>query len=308
MKITGIPICLATAVLVLTSCQSVHTQTTSSQSLYSEAPPVMSIRGQQAAAAPTPSVDAPTRLTLNPASTESTQMAAMEKPKVPAGPQLSYTAVAVNGPYIAITFDDGPVPEPTLRLLDMLKERNIKATFYVVGTNAAAHPEILQRMVAEGHEIGSHSWSHPALSKLGAAGVKSQLDKTNEAIFAAIGTNPKTMRPPYGATNASLNRRINEEFGMKVIIWSVDPLDWKYRNSERVANSIITNTKAGDIILAHDIHPTTVNAMPKTLDALLAKGFKFVTVSELLAMDQGSAMATHPSAPQLPTATVVPGN
>lgn len=308
MKLNGISIFLTTTVLVLTACQSVHTQTTSSQSTYSEAPPVMSIRGQAPVTAPTPTVDAPTRMTLNPPPAAATEVAAMEPPKVPSGPRLSYTAVPVRGPYIAITFDDGPVPEQTPRLLDMLKERGVKATFYVVGTNAAAHPEILRRMVAEGHEIGNHSWSHPALTKLGAAGVKSQMDKTNAAVFAATGENPKTMRPPYGATNASLNRRLNDEFGMKVILWAVDPLDWKYRNAERVANSIVTSTKAGDIILAHDIHGSTVNAMPKTLDALLAKGFKFVTVSELLAMDDGSEMARHTPATQLPTATVVPGN
>jgi len=216
--------------------------------------------------------------------------------------------VAIHEPYVAMTFDDGPVPEQTPRLLDMLKERGIKATFYVVGTNAAAHPEILRRMVAEGHEIGNHSWNHPALSKMSAAGVKSQMDKTNAAIVAAVGQPPKTMRPPYGATNASLNRRLNEEFGLKVIMWSVDPLDWKYRNSERVANSIITSAKPGDIILAHDIHASTVNAMPRTLDALLAKGFKFVTVSELLAMEAEGSSSPAVSVPPLPAAAVLPGN
>lgn len=199
----------------------------------------------------------------------------------------SYNGCNVAGPYIAITFDDGPHPTLTPKLLDMLKERNIKATFYVLGQNVQQYPDIMKRMVAEGHEVGNHSWNHPALTKLGAAGVKSQMDRTTEAIIKACGQRPATMRPPYGATNASLNKRLTEEFNMPVILWTVDPLDWKYRNADRVSNQIIENTRSGAIVLAHDIHPSTIAAMPKTLDALTAKGFKFVTVSELLAMDRG---------------------
>lgn len=94
------------------------------------------------------------------------------------------------------------------------------------------------------------------------------------------------MRPPYGATNAGLTKLINEQYGMKVILWDVDPLDWKYRNSEHVYSEIMKQVKPGSIILSHDIHPTTVSAMPQTLDALTAKGYKFVTVSELIAMNR----------------------
>ncbi|HEY5791780.1 MAG TPA: polysaccharide deacetylase family protein [Chthoniobacterales bacterium] len=306
MKHTGGPIFLATTVFVLTACQSVHTQT--NPSLTREAPPVMSIHAQPPAAAPTPSVETPTRLTLTPPPPESAPVASTDKPHVPAGPRFSYSSVVVSEPYVAITFDDGPSAGLTPKLLDMLKERGIPATFYVVGTNAAAHPEILQRMIAEGHEIGNHSWSHPALTRVGGDGVKNQMDKTSAAIHAATGNYPATMRPPYGATSAYLTRRLNEEFGLKVIMWSVDPLDWKYRNADRVANAIITSTKPGDIILAHDIHASTVAAMPRTLDALQAKGFKFVTVSTLLKMDEGSQLTQHPSPVQMPTATVLPAN
>lgn len=304
MTHTGRPIFIATTIFMLAACHSVHTQT-SSPSLSSEAPPVMSIRAQQPTSVPTPSLSAPPHLELNPP-TPSTN--AIEKPVVSAGPKYSYNSVTVREPYIAITFDDGPSPGLTPKLLDMLKERGIRATFYVVGTNAAAYPEILRRMVAEGHEIGNHSWSHPSLTKVGAGGVQSQMEKTNAAIFAAVGVNPKTMRPPYGATNAAINKRLNEEFGMKVIIWSVDPLDWKYRNADRVANTIISQTHPGAIILAHDIHPSTVAAMPRTFDALLAKGYKFVTVSELLKMDEAPAAVVKPSPSPLasPSPTVTP--
>lgn len=198
----------------------------------------------------------------------------------------SYNCCNVEGPFVAITFDDGPKPGQTDRLLDILKARGIKATFFVIGQNAAAHPELIQRIIAEGHEIGNHSWNHASLTKVGAAGVASQINQTDAAVTQAGAPKPIIMRPPYGATNTVLNKRLNEEFGKKVVLWDVDPLDWKYRNSARVTNEILKNAKPGSIILAHDIHASTVNAMPATLDALLQKGYKFVTVSELIAMDR----------------------
>ncbi len=209
--------------------------------------------------------------------------------------QHDYTQVDVDGTYIAITFDDGPHATLTPQLLDMLKERGIHATFFVVGQNAAEYPEILKRMAAEGHEIGNHSWSHPALTRLGAEAVKSQLDRTNNAVAKATGRAPVVMRPPYGATSAKLNRRFDEDYGLKVILWSVDPLDWRYRNASRVTQQILSQTGPGGIILAHDIHASTVAAMPATFDGLLAKGFKFVTVSQLLAMENGRANTPAPA-------------
>jgi peptidoglycan-N-acetylglucosamine deacetylase len=199
--------------------------------------------------------------------------------------KTTYNSCNVEGMSIAITFDDGPNAELTPKLLDMLKERGIKATFFVVGKNVEEYPGIVARMATEGHEVANHSWSHPALTKLGVESFRKQIENTNEAIAKATGKRPVLMRPPYGATSVSLNKRLNEQFGLKVILWSVDPLDWKYRNSNRVYNAIIQNTRPGSIILAHDIHATTVAAMPATLDALLAKGYKFATVSELIAME-----------------------
>lgn len=216
--------------------------------------------------------------------------------------KTTYNSCNVEGMSIAITFDDGPDPELTPRLLDMLKERGIKATFFVVGKNVEEYPSIVGRMALEGHEVANHSWSHPTLTKLGFESFRKQIENTNEAIAKATGKRPVLMRPPYGATNVSLNKRLNEQFGLKVILWSVDPLDWKYRNSNRVYSSIIQNTRPGAIILAHDIHATTVAAMPATLDALLAKGYKFVTVSELIAMEVPPQLAKKDAA----AATVPP--
>ena len=216
---------------------------------------------------------------------------------LPAAPRKpSYNSCNVEGPYLAITFDDGPHPKNTPRLLDMLKERGIKATFYVIGQNVVQYPEIMKRMVAEGHEIGNHSYSHPSLTKCSPGKVAEEITKTNEAIFQTSGDKPTTMRPPYGATNSSITQRLHDEFGLAVILWSVDPLDWKIRKASHVSNHILQNSKSGSIILAHDIHPSTIDAMPAALDGLLAKGHKFVTVSELIAMDRPSS-AGVPAAP-----------
>jgi peptidoglycan/xylan/chitin deacetylase (PgdA/CDA1 family) len=185
-----------------------------------------------------------------------------------------------------MTFDDGPSAENTPRLLDMLKQRGIKATFFMVGENAAAYPQIVKRILAEGHEVGNHSWSHPLFSKMSEEAVRDQLKRTQDAIVAGCGTAPKVMRPPYGGFTERQRRWCYGEFGYKCILWDVDPLDWKYRNSARVESEILKHTVSGSIVLAHDIHKSTVDAMPATLDALAAKGFKFVTVSQLIAMDK----------------------
>ncbi len=270
----------AATLLTLAACQSVHTQVEAVE------PEVTTNPG---------ALDVP--LSSNPAPSPVPTLAPTPEPTptpTPRPRQHAYNSVDTNRKVLAMTFDDGPSPKLTPKLLDMLKDRGIKATFYVVGTNAAAYPEILQRMIAEGHEIGNHSWNHPSLTRMGAAAVKSQMDRTEAAIVKATGIKPATMRPPYGATNAKLNKRFDEEFGMKVIMWSVDPLDWKYRSADRVTREIVSGATPGGIILAHDIHSSTVAAMPGTLDALKAKGYEFATVSELLALE-GSVAAPTPA-------------
>ena len=231
------------------------------------------------------------------------QPSAVATPPVPAPPPAprkpSYNSCNVEGPYVAITFDDGPHPKLTPHLLDMLKERGLKATFYVIGQNVVQYPEIMQRMVAEGHEIGNHSYTHPALSKCSPAKLTEEITKSNDAILQACGVSPTTVRPPYGATNAAVTKRLNDEFGLAVIMWSVDPQDWKIRKASHVSNHILQNTKSGAIVLAHDIHPSTIDAMPAALDGLLSKGHKFVTVSELIAMDRPTGLGV-PAAPTTP--------
>ncbi len=192
----------------------------------------------------------------------------------------------VDGPYIAMTFDDGPSAALTPKLLDLLKERHIHVTFFLIGENAKAHPEIIRRALAEGHEIGNHSWDHPNLAKKSDEEVRSQLDRTRDAIADAIGQKPTLMRPPYGSVTAAQKKMIHDELGYQIILWDVDPDDWKRPGPQVVEHRILEGTRSGSIILSHDIHPGTVEAMPSTLDNLLAKGFKFVTVSELIAMNK----------------------
>jgi len=201
--------------------------------------------------------------------------------------KITFTDVNVDGPYIAMTFDDGPHATNTPKLLEMAAKRHIKLTFFVLGECVEQNPTVLQREVAEGHEIGNHSWSHPNLAKLSDADVRSQLQRTEDIIVKTAGVKPKLIRPPYGELTKRQRIWVNHDFGYKVILWDVDPLDWKRPGPSVVARRIITGTRPGSIILSHDIHPPTIEAMPQVFDALLARGFKFVTVSELLAMNKG---------------------
>jgi peptidoglycan/xylan/chitin deacetylase (PgdA/CDA1 family) len=200
---------------------------------------------------------------------------------------VTYHSVNVDGPYLAMTFDDGPHPSNTPRLLDMLAERNIKATFYVVGTNAKLYPHLIQRMVAEGHEIGNHTVTHPTnMSRLPKSSVERELRGCESSIMGSGGRKPRTMRPPGGSVNSAQKIWMNDEFGYKTILWSCDPEDWKRPGVSVVASRLIAGAKPGAILLAHDLHAPTVAAMPQTLDGILAKGFRFVTVSQLISMEQ----------------------
>jgi peptidoglycan-N-acetylglucosamine deacetylase len=219
-----------------------------------------------------------------PASPNVEKQAAVKTPAPPKEPPITFNSVHVDGPYIAMTFDDGPSAALTPKLLDILAAHHIKATFFVLGEMVAEHPEILARAVQEGHEIASHSWSHPNLAKMSQEGVRSQLQRTDDEIKSATGKRPTLFRPPYGSITEREKRWIHDEFGYDIILWDVDPLDWKRPGPAVVCSRILKETRPGSIVLSHDIHPGTIEAMPSTFDQLEAKGFKFVTVSELLEM------------------------
>ncbi len=208
-----------------------------------------------------------------------------------ARPDFVYSSVHVNGPYIALTFDDGPHATLTPKLLDMLKARNIKVTFFVIGKNAAEYPDILKRIAAEGHEIANHSWSHPDLAKLPQDTVRGELSKTQDAITNTIARPVTLLRPPYGALQTNQKQWVHDTYGYRIILWDVDPLDWRRPGAAVVSERILKGAKPGSIILSHDIHPGTIEAMPGTLDQLIARGFQFVTVSELLKMEVAATPA-----------------
>jgi len=195
---------------------------------------------------------------------------------------ITVTAAPTRANLVAMTFDDGPHPTYTPALLDILKKRRIRATFYVIGQNVARYPDIVKRMVDEGHEIGNHTWRHPFLTKLGSKNVLRELDRTSDAVYRAVQRIPVTMRPPYGALSRKQRAMIHDEREMPTILWSVDPEDWRRPGSTVVASRIVGGARPGAIILSHDIHGATVKAMPAALDGLIEKGYRFETVSMIL--------------------------
>lgn len=180
--------------------------------------------------------------------------------------------------YVALTFDDGPHKDYTPRILDILKKYNAKATFYVLGNRLTYYPDIAKRAYDEGHEIGNHTWSHPNLTRLSKAELIEEVNNTSNEIAKIIGRTPKTIRPPYGAYDNTLK----EVASMPLILWSVDTLDWKHKNKERIKQVVQNNVTDGSIILMHDIHQASADALEDVIISLTKKGYHFVTVSELL--------------------------
>ena len=183
-----------------------------------------------------------------------------------------------NRKVVALTFDDGPNPTTTNQALDTLSKYGIKATFFVLGKNVSGNEEILKRMKADGHVIGNHSWSHPVLSKLSLDDAKKQITDTEDALTKVLGSSSKLMRPPYGAITDDIRNSLDLSF----IMWDVDSLDWKSKNEASILTEIQREVKNGSIILMHDIHAETVNALPKVIDYLKEQGYEFVTVPEML--------------------------
>jgi peptidoglycan/xylan/chitin deacetylase (PgdA/CDA1 family) len=207
-----------------------------------------------------------------------------------AAPKTSHTVFQVATNAIALTFNDGPHAKNTPRLLDILKERGVKATFFLIGQNVAANPQIVKRMTDEGHEVGNATWSHKGLKNLDEARLTEELQKAHDAILAASGAAPRIYRPPFGSINARQQAIVTKHFGYPAILWEVDTRDWQApRTAAKVHDRILKETHAGSIILCHDAQPATVDAMPATLDELKAKGFQFLTISELIKLEADSA-------------------
>ena len=179
---------------------------------------------------------------------------------------------------IALTFDDGPHPYYTEQLLDGLKARGVKATFFVTGEHAELHPDIISRMAKEGHVIGNHTYSHIQLRKDNREKFKEELIATNEVIKEITGEGASFVRPPYGIWD----KKLETELSMIPVMWTVDPLDWCSDDAGGVADKVITKVEENDIILMHDYYKSSVTAALEVIDELQHQGYIFVTVDEIL--------------------------
>lgn len=178
---------------------------------------------------------------------------------------------------IALTFDDGPNTRVTPQILKTLKQYNTKATFFVLGQEVERNPKLAKQIVTEGHQIANHSWNHRDLARLSIQNVQTDLLKTNQMIQRVTGVAPKVYRPPYGSMNNAMRNKIN----MRPILWSVDTLDWKHRNLTQTVNYVKNGARPGGIILMHDIHQTTANALENVIVYLRSQGYTLVTVDQL---------------------------
>lgn len=186
--------------------------------------------------------------------------------------------VVTENPRIAITFDDGPNPVYTPQLLDGLKKRGARASFFVMGKQAEAYPELVRRMQEEGHLIGNHTYSHIQLGKNNRERFKEELVKTNALLLEITGEEVEFVRPPYGSWDKSLET----ELTMLPVLWTIDPMDWCSSNVSGIVKKVTSKAKENSVILMHDEYSSSVTAALEIVDILQKQGYEFVTVDELL--------------------------
>lgn len=188
------------------------------------------------------------------------------------------SGTAVPGSVVALTFDDGPHKVYTKQLLDGLRERGIHASFFLMGENLEGNEELIRQMKEDGHLIGNHSFCHVKLTEEGAEQVCRDVEKTGDLIEDLTGQYPRYLRPPYGDWNEALEEKLD----LETVFWTVDSLDWKLKNTEKIVKRVEKSVKNGDIILMHDIFSTSVEAALQLADELQSQGYQFVTVDELM--------------------------
>lgn len=188
-------------------------------------------------------------------------------------------AIKSEKKYIALTFDDGPHPVYTSKILSILDEKKTPATFFIVGNRAELHPTLLRHMKQAKYEIGNHTYDHVDLVKIKENEFLNQMEKCSEAIYNATGEYPKIYRPPFGRISKANEQLIGEK--MNKILWTVDSLDWKTSDKNKIVQKIIKSVKNKSIILMHDFYSQSVEALPEIIDKLKEQGYEFVTVSEL---------------------------
>lgn len=184
-------------------------------------------------------------------------------------------------PRVALTFDDGPHPVNTEKLLDGLRERGVHATFFLIGQSCETYPDVVKAICRDGHVIGNHTYSHLRLTEWNAEVYVEELQKTNEIITSITGDDPCYMRPPCGF----MNKKVEKAMDMIPVLWNVDPLDWGTKNADNIVNRVLRDVRDGQIILLHDVYASSVEAALRIVDALTERGYEFVTVDEILHMD-----------------------
>lgn len=202
-------------------------------------------------------------------------------------PGIVYNQGDPNEKKVALTFDDGPDADTTVQILDILKEHDVKATFFVIGKRAEADEAVLKRMADEGHVIGNHTWNHPDLMKLDEARITEEILQVENFVEKVVGYRMKLFRSPYGSLSRENVKQV-ADLGYKIIAWNVDSLDWKSLSGEQVRTNILENVRNGSIILQHSAGGPgedlsgTVEALPTIITTLKKEGYRFVTVPELL--------------------------
>jgi peptidoglycan/xylan/chitin deacetylase (PgdA/CDA1 family) len=203
----------------------------------------------------------------------------------PMGEYQKNNAFIFHGPAtdrrIALTFDDGPTPSVTPFVLDELKKRNLKVTFFMIGQRVKASPDLARRVHEEGHEIANHTFTHPILAKMPSDRVEWELEMCQETIHNATGVTPVYFRPPYGAFKKTQGPLATSK-NLNVVYWGVDPRDWSRPGVDKITGTIQKETRPGSIILMHDLHTQTRDAVPRVLDELQESNFKFERMSEFL--------------------------
>lgn len=181
-------------------------------------------------------------------------------------------------PMVALTFDDGPLTRTTSRLLDGLALREVQATFFLVGDRLEGTAPLVQRMAREGHQIGMHSYDHVCMRALSRSDFDKQMEQSRALLVSLVGEGDYWLRPPYGLIDDSVRKWA----GCPIVLWSVDPEDWKDQNTQRIVDSVLSHVQDGSIILLHDIYDTSVDAALAIVDALSSQGYCFATVQQLL--------------------------
>ena len=186
-----------------------------------------------------------------------------------------------TGNQIALTFDDGPTPGVTDRILDELKKRGLHATFFMIGARVELAPDLARRVLAEGHEVGNHTFTHPKLSGLSDVQAEEEVDKTQDVLLNLLGHQATWFRPPYGDLRKNQEPMLAKK-GLSIVYWSLSPSDWARPAPAKIIESILEDIKPGSIVVCHDMHRETADCMSDLLDQLLERGLKTTTLTNVL--------------------------